>query len=426
MFGTAASVVTIYDGYHGACIAPPSPIGRVIFVIRYVESGMISNSLQFTYLEQLLVYDVTPNKGIFTGGTAVTVTGRNFVDSSNLVCRFGSINVQASYINSSRISCVTPKQDPGVVRFAVSNNGDDLSAAVLKFTFIESCEINQIIPSRGPITGGTRLKLLGSGFEVNNTYCRIAFMPPVIINAEVASDTTSFCVSPEASKPGEYDVEVSIGGVAFSASKVKFQYVMGPVVSNIFPQRFASSGGTTLKIVGSNFVESSSTMCRFRSEQTSRSYLVSANYRDSRYVECKTPVMVFGAYTLALTTNGYDFVTSPVTVDVYVDPNIVAILPQYGPASGGTQINVYGKGFSSRSPTCRFGGVVVSAIYVSEKHVICISPAQSMKETVTLSVSMNSVDFVTSSGIVFTYTEIPSIIKISPTTGYTRGHIYKC
>ena len=249
------------------------------------------------------------------------------------------------------------KQDPGVVRFAVSNNGDDLSPAVLKFLFIESCEINQIIPSRGPITGGTRLKLLGSGFEVNNTYCRIAFMPPVIINAEVASATTSFCVSPEASKPGEYDVEVSVGGVAFSASKVKFQYVMGPVVSNIFPQRFASSGGTTLKIVGSNFVESSSTMCRFRSEQTSRSYLVSANYRDSRYVECKTPVMVFGAYTLALTTNGYDFVTSPVTVDVYVDPNIVAILPQYGPASGGTQINIYGKGFSSRSPTCRFGGM---------------------------------------------------------------------
>ena len=58
---------------------------------------------------------------------------------------------------------------------------------------------------------------------------------------------------------------------------------------------------------------------------------------------------------------------------------------------------------------------------MSEKHLICISPAQSMKETVTLSVSMNSVDFVTSSGIVFTYTEIPSIIKISPTTGYTRG-----
>ena len=131
---------------------------------------------------------------------------------------------------------------------------------------------------------------------------------------------------------------------------------MGPVVSNIFPQRFASSGGTTLKIVGSNFVESSSTMCRFRSEEISRSYLVSANYRDSRYVECKTPVMVFGAYTLALTTNGYDFVTSPVTVDVYVDPNIVAISPQYGPSRGGTQVNIYGKGFSSRSPACRFGG----------------------------------------------------------------------
>ena len=103
--------------------------------------------------------------------------------------------------------------------------------------------------------------MLGSGFEVNNTYCRIALTPVVIINAEVASVSTLFCVSPEASTPGEYDVEVSVGGVAFSTSKVKFQYVMGPVVSNIFPRRFASSGGTTLKIVGSNFVESSSTMC---------------------------------------------------------------------------------------------------------------------------------------------------------------------
>ena len=38
-------------------------------------------------------------------------------------------------------------------------------------------------------------------------------------------------------------------------------------------------------------------------------------------------------------------ILSPVTVDVYVDPNIVAILPQYGPSRGGTQVNIYGKDF---------------------------------------------------------------------------------
>ena len=97
----------------------------------------------------------------------------------------------------------------------------------------------------------------------------------------------------------------------------------------------------------------------------------------------------------------YDFVTLPVTADVYVDPNIVAISPQYGPSRGGT-VNIYARGFRPKAQPVDGGGVV-SAIYVSEKHLICISPAQSLKEAVTLSVSMNSVDFVTSRHCIYIY-----------------------
>ena len=71
--------------------------------------------------------------------------------------------------------------------------------------------------------------------------------------------------------------------------------------------------------------------------------------------------------------NGYNFFTSPILLELFIDPDVVSISPQYGPESGGTRVNIYGKYFSSQNPSCKFGGQIVAAIYISDKELLHIS-----------------------------------------------------
>ena len=96
IFNDAASAVERFDDHHGVCIAPAYPLGPVVFSIRYVDNNITSNSVRFDFVEKVFVAQIVPSKGVFVGGTIVQVRGRNFRDSSNLLCRFGSLMVKAA------------------------------------------------------------------------------------------------------------------------------------------------------------------------------------------------------------------------------------------------------------------------------------------------------------------------------------------
>jgi hypothetical protein len=73
--------------------------------------------------------------------------------------------------------------------------------------------------------------------------------------------------------------------------------------------------------------------------------------------------------------------------------NIYMIQPNKGPQLGGTQVSVYGNGFSSRSTLCRFGWVPVTCRFISTSTLICTSPTCSSIERVTVEVSVDSTGF---------------------------------
>lgn len=70
------------------------------------------------------------------GGSDITVTGTNFVQSSNLQCKFGSTEVAATYVTGSLARCVTPAAATATsVTVEVSNNNQDYTASGIAYTY---------------------------------------------------------------------------------------------------------------------------------------------------------------------------------------------------------------------------------------------------------------------------------------------------
>lgn len=87
------------------------------------------------------ITDMYPNMGPVTGGTEITIVGIDFVNSTNIVVRFGnnrsSIDVPGTFISQSKISCIAPvsKFPPGEVDVRISLEGDSFTTTFQRFSY---------------------------------------------------------------------------------------------------------------------------------------------------------------------------------------------------------------------------------------------------------------------------------------------------
>ena len=87
---------------------------------------------------------------------------------------------------------------------------------------------------------------------------------------------------------------------------------------------------------------------------------------------------------MALALNGVDFTPGPAQYIYYFQPQIVYLYPNSGPARGGTDMYVNGKGFIYLTPfpsTCKFTSIhepslslVTPAKYFNDTLLMCETP----------------------------------------------------
>ncbi len=120
------------------------------------------------------VRQLFPLGGPFTGGTAVTITGRAFRDLGDVKCRFGVDEVQALLVNETTIECASPgctsptcvsgQEETHVpVPLEVSMNGVSFTGSGLQFTYYDMryVAISLVTPAGGPRAGATPLLVRG-------------------------------------------------------------------------------------------------------------------------------------------------------------------------------------------------------------------------------------------------------------------------
>lgn len=237
-----------------------------------------------TYVESTLTFESysaiiasgTPTGGPLGGSTVVTLTGTGFVPglSDDAVCFFvsaagESIESSATIVSDEQAECAKPLVAAGAYTVELALNGidrvptffDDVDFEVYD---IESVAVARLEPPGGPVAGGTRVTVFGTGFKVfgPDQFCCVFggsgacdAAATLLQNDPLTGASRARCVTPAVSA-GASSVEVSLngGGAASTTdSAVRFWYYARPVLDAIVPDEGLGDGGEPTLITGSGF-----------------------------------------------------------------------------------------------------------------------------------------------------------------------------
>ena len=189
----------------------------------YVSVEVTTNGVDFTsdgvhlLVSDVLVSEVSPWTGPELGGTVVTVLGSGLDASDSLRCRFNEAeSVVASVHSSSEVRCVSPLSSTGWSVVDLLSHDESLRSG--GSFFVHSVVwVSAVHPLLGPVSGGTRLGLVGSHFrESSSLVCRFEESSKTVVGRYIGVRLVE-CVAPAMAGITARRVEVSINGQQFSS-----------------------------------------------------------------------------------------------------------------------------------------------------------------------------------------------------------------
>jgi len=244
--------------------APLGTAGAVDVTVTNDDGQTDTQTDGFTYtttqISSPTINNINPNSGLTTGGTSITITGTDFIDAPlPLVTIGGSVAVITSATTTS-IVATTPVGTAGAADITVTNDDSGTVTLSSGFTYTtppaSNPQITSIFPTQGPIAGGTVLSITGTGFIASP-------LPTVTFgsnNANVISATTTQIVvlSPQRIA-GAVDVTVTNDDGQTDTQTDGFTYtttqISSPTITNINPNSGLNSGGTSITITGTDFID---------------------------------------------------------------------------------------------------------------------------------------------------------------------------
>jgi hypothetical protein len=174
-----------------------------------LASGCGSGSKSTPPPPALTLTGVAPDAGSAMGGTAITLTGTNFLAGAT-VSVGGNPATALVVVGATTITCTTPPGTPGTtVGVSVTTAAGTVTLAGA-FTYAALPTLTAIAPDRGSTAGGATVTLTGTGFRAHGA----AGTNSVTIGGVAAvgvldtSDTTITCTAPPGAA-GAVDVVVT-------------------------------------------------------------------------------------------------------------------------------------------------------------------------------------------------------------------------
>ena len=136
-----------------------------------------------------------------------------------------------------------------IASVTLPNNGN---VKIVAMDLLGAPIVTGVSPATGPTTGGTTVNITGSGFTSGST---VMFGTAAATSVTVNSSTSITVVSPPINEAAIVDIVVTDpNGQSATSSADQFTYLSFPLVSSVTPNSGPTSGGTTVYIHGSGFI----------------------------------------------------------------------------------------------------------------------------------------------------------------------------
>ncbi|MEZ4504240.1 MAG: IPT/TIG domain-containing protein, partial [Dehalococcoidia bacterium] len=312
----------------------------------------------FTYLGPAPTANlVNPNNGPSSGGTAVTITGTDFVTGA-LVSFGGTLATGVTVVNATTITATTPAHTIGAVNVVVTNPDTQSSTLVNGFTYTAAAAptVSAVAPSTGTTGGGTPVTIIGTGFVGGAT---VKFGANSATSVVVTNSTTITAVTP-AGSAGTVAVTVTNPDTQNGTLPSAYTYAAAaqPTITAVSPNTGPITGGTSITITGTNFLPGAAV-------EVGGTAATSVVVVSSTSITAKTPSRsTTGAVSVKVTNTDNKSATLAAPAFTYVGPpKITAIDPSTGSVGGGTTVKITGSGFLTGA-TVTFDGIAATSVSV--------------------------------------------------------------
>jgi len=361
----------------------------------YAKSSQVTLLVTWE-LPQPSITLVSPNVGQSNGGTAVKVSGTNFIDVKKV--SIGGADLKTFTVDSpTSISFVTPSSTAGIKDLVITTKGGE---ATLKnaFTYLNA-SITSVTPQAGTAGGGTTVQIKGVGLASTTA---VNFGTKPAQSFTVNSDSQITAISPSGSAGNIVITVITASG----SPTINFNYTPNlPTLTSLSSQSGNTSGGNSVVINGTNLT--GTTAVTFGGTPVT-SFVVNSDTQ----ITVVTPAKPAGPVLVVVTTAAGQS-TSNIT---YTYENSVSISPASGPISGGITVTITGTNLTGTSSVTFNGNPATSFTVVNSSTVTAVTPA--------LPAGVSAVRITTPTDVytaTFSYLASPIIQSISPSSGPLSG-----
>lgn len=363
---------------------------------------------------------VNPASGPVYGGTAVTITGSGFVsDPVTEVYIGGELATDLVVVNSTTLTVTTPEMygaGPADVDIYFQSGNNDYTANA--FTY-EDVSITSVMPSSGPMSGGTTVTVTGNHFTAPTTVA-FAGTPGTSVNI-IDSQTLSVVTPPEQSgTPGPVDVEIDVAnGIGYAFLSNGFSYVQ-PTVTDITPASGPIYGGTPITVKGSGFSAVGSAVVTIGAIPAISTTILSDSVITAITPEGYRPGLVDVDIQFDSGSSGEVYLTGGFTQQ---NISVTSVTPAQGPVSGGTRLLIEGSLFRSPMDVTIGGNLATDIQVLDENTLMATTPMGITPASVGVSVGVTDTSAYVDLVGAFTYTD-SGPFSVAPATGSTLGGTY--
>lgn len=314
------------------------------------------------------------------------------------------------YVPKFLLNTVTLQGGRAGLLFA-SVAGISLLAGCGKFNNPNSLAVLGVDPPYGAMTGGTFIKVQGTGFVPQ---MKVKVGGGECLSVEVASKTELTCTTPPGNV-GTAEVKLSNPKGQDSSKKNGFDYLPPPTFSSVYPPGSDLAGGQTITITGTGYYAGVTV--------TTNGVACTVTVISPTSIQCVTgasgpgsgPIVITNADGQSVTTgNIFTFAPAPVISSIAA-PNT------FGPLAGGTVITINGSNFVSGATVTVGGAACAPVVFISSNQLSCTTPPGAAGTATIVVTNPDTVIGVFPNA--FLYQGPPTVVSITPTQGIATGAV---